>query len=121
MVRSLLIVKINGRRFINAGRKNDDSNIYQNSFSKPPGRNTLNPRGYRCSLQSCQIEEIFLKIYEGCSMENVQEKKTWMRSHKPKGLSIYFEQLINRESDDYGEQVANMGNIKCLINEILIT
>jgi hypothetical protein len=55
-------------------------------------------------------------------MENVQEKKTWMRSHKPKGLSIYFEQLINRESsDDYGEQVANMGNIKRLINEIVRT
>lgn len=54
-------------------------------------------------------------------MENVQEKKTWMRSHKPQGLSIYFEQLINRESDDYGEHVANMGNIKRLINKIMRT
>lgn len=54
-------------------------------------------------------------------MENVQEKKTWMRSRKSIVSSDYYERLINGESDDYGEQVANLGNIKRLINKIMRT
>lgn len=44
MVRSLLIVMINGRRFTDAGRENDDGSLYQNSCTRPPG-SILAPRG----------------------------------------------------------------------------
>lgn len=54
-------------------------------------------------------------------MANVQEKKLRMKSHKPKGLRGYFEQLIDSESEDYCEQVAKMENIKHLIKKIMRT
>jgi len=48
-------------------------------------------------------------------MARVQEKKTGMRSQKPKELGDYFERLISKESNDYCDQVVSMGSIKRLI------
>lgn len=114
MVRSLLIVIKNGRCFIDAGRENDDSCISQNSNRKRP-RLEVHEGAHP------KLTGIYSKNMMWCPMTRVQEKKTWMRSQKPKGLGDYFEQLINTESNDYYEQLVSMGSIKRLINKVITT